>query len=62
MSDKQKVIFKQLQLAGLGIVLLIFGLLAHHRPITFIGIGVFIFGIIRMVILKKFIDQIEEDE
>ena len=30
MNDKQKVVFKQLQLAGLGIVIFVFGLLRTY--------------------------------
>ena len=37
MSDEQKVLFKQLQLAGLGIVLILFGLFMHEKNISFGG-------------------------
>lgn len=62
MNDKQKVIFKQLQLAGLGIVLMIFGFFAKHMPILIIGICVLVFGLIRTWIMKKLVDHMEEDE
>ena len=62
MNDQQKVLFKQLQLAGLGIVIGVFGFFAKHQALMIIGACVFVFGIVRMVVLKKFIDQIKEDE
>ena len=62
MTDQQKVLFKQLQLAGLGIVIGIFGFFAKHKALMIIGVGVLVFGIVRAVVLKKFIDQIKEDE
>ena len=61
MTDQQKVLFKQIQLAGLGIVIFIFGLFAKHRALMIIGIGVFVFGIVRGIVLKKIIKQLEED-
>ena len=62
MNDKQKVLFKQLQLAGLGVVIGVFGFFAKHTALMIIGTCVLLFGIVRAIVLKKFIDQIEEDE
>lgn len=62
MNDKQKVLFKQLQLAGLGVVIGVFGFFAKHKALMIIGVCVLLFGIVRAIVLKKFIDQIEEDE
>ena len=61
MTDQQKVLFKQLQLAGLGIVIGIFGMFAKHKALMIIGAGVFVFGIVRAIVLKKIIKQLEED-
>ena len=62
MTDQQKVLFKQLQLAGLGVVIGVFGFFARHKALMIIGACVLLFGIVRAIVLKKFIDQIEEDE
>lgn len=62
MTDRQKALFKQLQLAGLGIVLFVFGLLAKHKAITVIGILVFAFGVLRTIFISKMIDKLEKDE
>ncbi|WP_300920301.1 hypothetical protein [uncultured Dubosiella sp.] len=61
MSDEMKVLFRQLQLAGLGIVIGIVGLFADRREIFFIGIGVLVFGIIRFLILKKYISDLKNN-
>ena len=62
MTDQQKVLFKQFQLAGLGIVIGVFGFFAKHKALMIIGTCVLVFGMIRAVVLKKFIDQLKEDE
>lgn len=61
MSDEMKVLFRQLQLAGLGIVIGIVGLFADRREIFFIGTGVLVFGIIRFLILKKYISDLKNN-
>lgn len=60
MSDKQKAVFKQLQLAGLGIVIFVFGLLYKEKAISIIGILVLIFGLLRTYYIKKVIDKLDE--
>ena len=60
MNDKQKVVFKQLQLAGLGVVIFIFGILYQQKAISIIGILILIFGLLRMYYIKKIIDKLDE--
>lgn len=60
MTDKQKALFKQLQLAGLGIVIFIFGLLYKEKAISIVGVFIIVFGIIRTLFIKKIIDKIDE--
>ncbi len=60
MSPEQNVIYRQLQLAGLGIVLVIFGFVMHKTEIAIIGFGVAAYGTIRAIFLKKIIDQGKE--
>lgn len=62
MSDEQKVIFKQLQLAGLGIVIGVFGLVVKHRALPWIGLTIFVFGIIRVIIIHKLVKHTKDDE
>ncbi|MFA1015669.1 hypothetical protein [Dubosiella newyorkensis] len=57
MNDEQKVLFKQLQLAGLGIVIGAFGLFAKHRAIFWIGIGVLVWGIARYLLIRHFLSR-----
>ena len=60
MNDKQKVVFKQLQLAGLGVVVFVFGLLYQEKAIAMVGIGILIFGLLRKKYNKKVIDKLDE--
>lgn len=60
MNDKQKVVFKQLQLAGLGVVVFVFGLLYREKAISIIGIVILIFGLLRTYYIKKVIEKLDE--
>ena len=60
MNHKQKVVFKQLQLAGLGIVVFVCGLLYQEKAISIIGIVILIFGLLRTYYIKKVIDKLDE--
>lgn len=62
MNDKQKALFKQIQLAGLGVVIAVFGFFVKHIALMIIGAGVFIFGIARTILIKKLIEKLEEDD
>ena len=59
MNDKQKVVFKQLQLARLGVVVFVFGLLYQEKAISMVGIGILIFGLLRTYYIKKVIDKLD---
>jgi hypothetical protein len=60
MDDKQKAVFKQLQIAGLGIVIFIFGILYKEKAISIVGICILVFGLLRTAFIKKMIDKIDE--
>ena len=60
MNDKQKVVFKQLQLAGLDVVDFVFGLLYQEKAISIVGIFILVFGLIRTYYIKKVIDKLDE--
>lgn len=62
MSDKQKVLLKQLQLTGLGIVIGVMGLFKHNQPFVVVGICLFAYGIIRYFVIKKLTENLEEDD
>ena len=53
-------VFKQLQLAGLGIVVFVFGLLYQEKAISIVGICILIFGLLRTYYIKKVIDKLDE--
>lgn len=60
MDDKQKAVFKQLQIAGLGLVLFIFGILYKEKAISIVGVCVIVFGLLRTAFIKKMIDKIDD--
>ena len=60
MDDKQKAVFKQLQIAGLGIVIFIFGILYKEKAISIVGICILVFGLLRTAFIKKMIEKIDE--
>lgn len=60
MDDKQKAVFKQLQIAGLGIVIFIFGILYKEKAVSIVGICILVFGLLRTAFIKKMIDKIDE--
>ena len=56
----KRLLFKQLQLAGLGVVVFVFGLLYQEKAIAMVGIGILIFGLLRTYYIKKVIDKLDE--
>lgn len=62
MSDKQKVLFKQLQLSGLGLVICAMGMFKQNQPFIIVGACLFVYGIIRYFVIKKLTQNLEEDE
>lgn len=60
MSPEQKVIYRQLQLAGLGIVIAMVGLFAKEKNMVWVGIGVFIFGGLRTLFIRAMIGKAED--
>lgn len=61
MNQKQKAIYQQLQLAGLGIVIFIVGLLVKEKSLVWIGLAVFAYGLVRTVFIYKVIQKAEKD-
>ncbi|MBM6678519.1 hypothetical protein H5979_07480 [Faecalicoccus pleomorphus] len=62
MNDRQKILFRQLQLVILGLVIFIGGILADHQAFRIIGIIVLILGIIRYYSFWKLLKKLEQDE
>lgn len=62
MTDKQKALFRQLQIVVLGLVIGVGGLIADHTPFVIIGICVFIFGTIRCCFFWKLLKKIEDED
>lgn len=60
MSDRQKGLFRQLQLAGLGLVLAVVSLFIKEDALFWIGLGIFVFGLLRFMLIRKLIDKIDE--
>lgn len=61
MSPEQKVLLRQFQLAGMGIIFAIVGLLTKRMELIWIGVGVFLFGLARGYFLYKIIKQAEDE-
>lgn len=53
MNQKQRALFSQLQLCGLGIVLIVFGWIMDLPPAMYTGAGLLVYGVIRFMLLKK---------
>lgn len=55
MNNYQKALFTQLQVAGLGIVVMAMGILRYDslKIFIFVGAGIFLFGLIRFLTLKN---------
>ena len=62
MSNRQKVLFRQLQLIILGLVVLAGGLLANHLPFVVIGVIVALFGILRYIWIAHLLKNIDDDK
>lgn len=62
MNDRQKLIFRQIQLAGLGVIVALFGIMNHKMNITLVGLFILLLGLIRMVLMIKLVKKIEEEE
>lgn len=57
MNDEQKVVFRQLQLSGIGIIVLVFGLIDQNKAYCIIGVGIILFGILRALLIHKLTKQ-----
>lgn len=60
MNQETKVIYKQLQLAGLGGVIAIVGLFRSRMDVFGIGLAIALFGIIRTWFIWRIIKQAED--
>ena len=60
MNDYQKVIFKQLQLSGVGMIVIIFGLFDTNTAYIIAGICIALFGVGRALLIGKLIKQDEQ--
>lgn len=59
MTPSQKVLYLQLQIAGLGLIIAAFGIFRHVPALLGVGILVFCFGLLRFFFFKK---HLEEDD
>lgn len=62
MNEKQKLFKNQLQLAGLGVVIGVFGLIEKNTPCIVIGACIFLYGLFRLLFFKKLFNKIEKDD
>lgn len=60
MTPKQRVILTQLQLTGLGIIFLGFGIAWKETWLMIFGIILGLYGLARLFVLKKLMDQSEQ--
>lgn len=60
MTPKQRVILTQLQLTGLGVIFLGFGIAWKETWLMIFGIILGLYGLARLFVLKKLMDQSEQ--
>lgn len=58
MDQYKKGLLRQLQIAGIGLIILIFGLIKDQIEFCLVGAFVFILGILRYMLIKKMIDKL----
>lgn len=59
MNQEQKALYRQAQLAGLGLVIAAVGLFAGHAMLPWIGLFVFVFGLARCILIRLLIRKTE---
>ncbi len=59
MNEKQRLYKNQLQLAGLGIVIFVFGLFESNKPCIIIGPCIFLYGLLRLLFFKTLFKKID---
>lgn len=57
MSPKQKIFFTQLQLASIGLLILVFGLIWKNGWLMAFGGCVILYGLIRWLLLKNLVEE-----
>ena len=57
MRPKQKIFFTQLQLASIGLLILVFGLLWKNGWLMAFGGSVIAYGLIRLLLLKNLVEE-----
>lgn len=57
MSPKQRVIFSQMQIAGCGLLIFVFGLVWKRMELMIFGVCIAVYGIIRMIWLSRFVSD-----
>lgn len=62
MTPKQRVILTQLQLTGLGVIFLGFGIAWKETWLMIFGIVLGLYGLARLFVLKKLMEQSEDQE
>lgn len=62
MNQEQKALYRQAQLAGLGIVVGITGLAVDHPWLPWIGLFVFVLGLLRFFLIRGLIRRIHDPE
>lgn len=61
MTKEKKVLYKQAQIAGLGLVIAIIGLIYQRIDVIGIGVVFFIYGLARTYFIWKILKRAEED-
>ncbi len=61
MTKEKKVLYKQAQIAGLGLVISIIGFIYQRMDVIGIGIAFFVYGLARTYFIWKILKRAEED-
>lgn len=55
MNQAQKALFRQLQLAGLGLILVVAGFFLKETAVCWIGAALFVYGLVRYFVIRALI-------
>lgn len=60
MNQEQKALYRQAQLAGLGLVIAAVGLFTGHAYLPWIGLFIFVFGLARCLLIRLLIRNVSQ--
>lgn len=62
MDPKTRLLLSQLQLTGLGIIVGVIGWMYDKTIFVYIGIAIFVLGLIRVIMVRKMLDGMDIED